>query len=64
MPLRYYGALYPTPSPCSAIEPLRQGVYWCENAASACSQDNNKADSRLPGTIPPPSTMQARAAGG
>ncbi len=61
MPLRYYGALYPTPSPCSAIEPLRQGVYWCENATPARSQDN-KPDGRLPGTIQPPSNRQARAA--
>ena len=28
LPFRYYGALYPTPSPCATVEPLRNGLYW------------------------------------
>ena len=53
MPIRYYGALYPTPSPCPTVEPLRQGVYWRpepaptkQNVEAAMSADRPVSDDR------------------
>jgi hypothetical protein len=54
MPLRYYGALYPTPSPCAAVEPLRRGVYWSsENDAARQPAD-------VAGAVPADQAASAR----